>query len=205
MSLDYATLKAKHRAVRDAPGFSRPLSVRAHRALSWLQRAEAEQKDPDARFIFLWIAFNAAYAHEVPDRSAHPERRLFKKFLQRIVDADGDRLVYTLIWASYAGPARLLLDNQYVFHSFWEHQAGRLDEDARRRHFRRSRFAAHRALAKEDTLTVLVVLPDRLYVLRNQLLHGNATWRGKGSEKGSGLFFERSKNKSDPFSLRLID
>jgi hypothetical protein len=43
MNLDYASLKARHRAVREAPGYSQALSLRAHRALSWLQRAEREQ------------------------------------------------------------------------------------------------------------------------------------------------------------------
>ena len=38
------------------------LSLRLHRALSWLNRAEQLADDPDSQFIFLWIAFNAAYA-----------------------------------------------------------------------------------------------------------------------------------------------
>ena len=51
-------LKVKQRALRD--GFSTPLTLRVHRALSWLRRAEAEQDDQDVRFILLWIGFNAA-------------------------------------------------------------------------------------------------------------------------------------------------
>ena len=35
-----------------------------HRALSWLQRAEAAGEDDDVAFVCLWIAFNAAYADE---------------------------------------------------------------------------------------------------------------------------------------------
>ena len=38
--------------------------VRLHRAISWLARAEGEPDDHDAQFVFLWIAFNAAYARE---------------------------------------------------------------------------------------------------------------------------------------------
>jgi hypothetical protein len=54
---DFATLKSKHRALRD--GFHENLSLRVHRGLSWLSRSEACGDDDDARFIFLWIAFNA--------------------------------------------------------------------------------------------------------------------------------------------------
>jgi hypothetical protein len=36
--------------------------------------------------------------------------------------------------------------------------------------------AAHAALAAGNTPVVLSILFDRLYVLRNQLLHGGATW-----------------------------
>lgn len=52
-------LKARQRAERDS--YPENLSLRVHRALSWLDRAEQDD-DPDSRFIFLWIAFNAAYA-----------------------------------------------------------------------------------------------------------------------------------------------
>lgn len=56
-------LKEKQRALRD--GFSTPLTLRVHRALSWLRRAEAEQEDQDVRFILLWIEFDSIYAADV--------------------------------------------------------------------------------------------------------------------------------------------
>lgn len=56
----HATLKAKQRAIRD--GFPETMGLRVHRAISWVGRAEDCGDDHDARFIFLWIAFNAAYA-----------------------------------------------------------------------------------------------------------------------------------------------
>ena len=60
--LDHAALKTKQRAIR--AGFPETMGLRAHRAISWIGRAEACGGDDDARFIFLWIAFNAAYADE---------------------------------------------------------------------------------------------------------------------------------------------
>ena len=46
-------LKARQRAERDS--YPENLSLRVHRALSWLDRVEQDD-DPESRFIFLWIA-----------------------------------------------------------------------------------------------------------------------------------------------------
>ena len=60
-SLTHAVLKAKQRALRE--GFPETMGLRVHRSISWIGRAEAAEDD-DARVIFLWIAFNAAYVDE---------------------------------------------------------------------------------------------------------------------------------------------
>jgi hypothetical protein len=39
-----------------------------------------------------------------------------------------------------------------------------------------SQRTINRAVALKDTAKILSVLFDRLYVLRNQLIHGGATW-----------------------------
>ncbi len=39
-----------------------------YRALSWLNCAEQHEDDLDSKFIFLWVSFNAAYAHEMSNR-----------------------------------------------------------------------------------------------------------------------------------------
>lgn len=36
----------------------------------------------------------------------------------------------------------------------------------------------YRALGRRETRTILSELFDRLYVLRNQIMHGGATWKG---------------------------
>ncbi len=33
-------------------------------------------------------------------------------------------------------------------------------------------------MARQDTSAILAIVFDRLYVLRNQLVHGGATWNG---------------------------
>ena len=42
--------------------------------------------------------------------------------------------------------------------------------------FQNSKSAALRALGSMDTQKVMGIMFDRLYTLRNQLLHGGATW-----------------------------
>jgi hypothetical protein len=172
--LDHKTLKSRQRKLRE--GFPESLSLRVHRALSWLDRAEREAEDQDSRFIFLWISFNAAYANEIPDRQMIPERKLFMGFLDRLIQSDEKQLLYKLVWDEFSGPIRLLIDNRYVFQPFWEYRNGQSTEAEWRKAFQYSRAAATRALGRMDTARVLAVMFERLYVLRNQILHGSATW-----------------------------
>jgi len=177
LKLDHANLKARHRAERDR--YDPALALRTHRALSWLGRAEKESRDPDARFIFLWIAFNAAYANEIRDRKTFSERGLVQRFLNRLVEADSGQLLYHMLWEQFPGPIRLLIDNQYVFQPFWDFRNGRTGEAEWNELFARSKAAANRALGKGNTRRVLGIVLERLYTLRNQLIHGGATWNGK--------------------------
>lgn len=55
-SLEFSALKEKQRAIR--AGFPETMGLRVHRAISWVGRSEACDGDDDARFLFLWIAFN---------------------------------------------------------------------------------------------------------------------------------------------------
>jgi hypothetical protein len=45
----------------------------------------------------------------------------------------------------------------------------------------RERVAIGAALRRQDTATILSILFGRLYVLRNQLVHGGATWNSKAN------------------------
>ena len=91
MSFSYAKLKDQHRSSRAE--FPQSVSLRTHRALSWLHRAEFEHEDIDANFVFLWIAFNAAYANEIPDRATFSEKRRLLTFLRRLIESEEDELL----------------------------------------------------------------------------------------------------------------
>ena len=174
--MNYITLKERHRAERN--DYPQSTSLRVHRALSWLDRAERCEDDPDAQFIFLWIAFNAAYATTFDDEPNAVERRRFSAFIQQLVQLDEQRQVYAMLWTSYADSIRILLQNQYVFPDFWRYQSGGLSEPEWRERFTRARRDAHERLANSDTAGVLGIVLQRIYTLRNQLVHGGATWNG---------------------------
>lgn len=175
-ALHHERLKEKQRGLRE--GFSTELTLRVHRALSWYGRASAEDDDVDVRFILLWIAFNAAYASDL-DIDAGNDRDKFRLFFRTLIELDrGDR-IYRMVWSRFSGEIRLLLDNRVVFAPFWAHQngvPGNQDWEAR---LARAKHAVGKAVATHDTPTILSILFDRLYVLRNQLVHGGATWCSK--------------------------
>lgn len=180
MALLAAELKKQHAAkskqLQDAQ------NLRLHRAISWLQAAE-ECPHIDGQFVFLWVAFNAAYATEV-ESGKNTESKRFRRYLKRIITLDKQGQIYTLLWEHYSGAIRLLLDNQYVFQPYWDWanskpQAGSdlhwQDE------FKQAKARSHKALANKDVSMVLSILFTRLYTLRNQLIHGGATFNSSAN------------------------
>lgn len=174
--MDYAGLKSRHRQERD--GHPPALSLRVHRALSWLGRAEQSADDKDMQFILLWVAFNAAYAQDLGVESSQSERERLHAFLGQLCRVDEKRFE-ALLWNEFSGSVRVLLENRYVFQPFWDWQNGRISEAEYQRQFGGARRAAERALGAGDTNAVLQIVFHRLYTLRNQLVHGGATWNGE--------------------------
>lgn len=171
---DYASLKAYHREHRDT--FHINLSLRVHRALSWLNRAEQEADDPDAQFIFLWIAFNSCYAVEVDPRYRERAKRQIMLFFKKVSELDSEKELYDSIWKTYSGTIRALLDNYFVYQPFWDYHNSMNGTDDWKIGFEKAKAAARKGLQKQNTPRVLAILFDRLYTLRNQLVHGGATW-----------------------------
>ncbi len=174
--MNHALLKARQRKERD--GYPTNMALRVHRALSWLERAE-QCEDVDARFIFLWIAFNAAYANEIGNQERSSQQKVFGLFLQKLLDMDKDDDLYKLIWTEFPHSIRVLLNNQYVFQPFWDFHNGQLAKDQWKSKFERAKVSAHQALASHDTAAVLAIVLSRMYTLRNQLIHGGATWNSR--------------------------
>lgn len=168
---DYKAIKARQRALREA--WPQPFALRIHRSASWIGRAEQETEDRASSFLFLWIAFNAAYGGE---RNEPGERDAFGRYFDRLSALDAHGRLYDLVWTTFPGPIRMFLENRYVFAPFWRFHHGDADAEDWEARFDFSRRRFHAALRDKDTVLILSMLFDRLYVLRNQLIHGGATW-----------------------------
>ena len=198
---DFQTLKDKQRRLRD--GFPQDLSLRVHRAISWVKRAEEElkkeDKDFDAQFIFLWIGFNAAYARN-PDAAANEQdteaRKEFRNYFRTLIEFDDKNRIYDAVWKKFHSKTIPgLLNNKFVFSPFWESFHGRPNKGWRsiliygnrekdwRSLLAKGKREYRRAQHEMDTPTMLRIVFDRLYVLRNQLMHGGATWDGDVNRK----------------------
>ena len=165
-----------------SPSTAPPSPCAWHRALSWLQRAEAAGDDDDVAFVCLWIAFNAAYAQDLGQGTGGgtSERQAFRNFMADVCALDKAKALAALVWQVFPGPIRLLLDNQYVFQPFWDALNNPRSDGSTPGHWREAfddaRQRVHRALAQQDTERVLYEVFVRLYTLRNQLMHGGSTW-----------------------------
>ncbi|MDF2154510.1 HEPN domain-containing protein [Vibrio sp. CAU 1672] len=173
-------LKQRHRSERSC--YSAALSTRVHRALSWLNKAE-NCEDDDSTFIFLWIAFNSAYAQDFEQRNNYGEKGLYQEFLAKLVEIDGNERLSKLVWDHYSSAIRLTLDNEYILQAFWDFHSGRMTEAQWKEARSKAKAAANYALANNDTASVLAIVFARLYTLRNQIIHGGATCGSSANRK----------------------
>lgn len=178
--MDYALLKNKQREIRE--DFSENLALRVHRALSWLNKSEQCNDDQDSQFIFLWIAFNAAYAQDT-EVLRHTESEAFSKFISKLIELDNKGDFSNLIWLQFSSTIRVLLDNKYVYQPFWDYQNGKITESEWKERFNKAKSAASHALSNKSTDVVICIVLQRLYTLRNQIIHGGATWNSSANRE----------------------
>ena len=171
--MNHDTLKNKQRSIRDQ--FPEALGLRVHRSISWLGRAEKETSDNDVKFILLWIGFNAAYASDIVEDFSS-ERGAFRAFFEALVELDNEHRIYNVVWDRFPHEIRLLLNNKYVFAPFWNHHNNLPGFENWADSLSQSQKVIAISMAKRDTARILSVVFDRLYVLRNQIIHGGATW-----------------------------
>ena len=191
------SLKNRIDVLRGTPA----LEHRLRRAVSWLERGDAEE-DSDAKYIFLWIAFNAAYAvdrkSELGEVVSEAQRR--ESYFRALLPLDTDRRIYTLLATELRPSIQDIMKNEYIYHGFWNCLTDRRfnwHDWPNRRSFQRDRefvarllgygtsggslqsqLRAVAAVPTNDVVAVLVKVFDRLSVLRNQFMHGCATQDG---------------------------
>jgi len=176
--LKYKELKGKQREIRSK--FSENLALRVHRSLSWLDKSEQCTDDKDSQFVFLWIAFNAAYAQDT-ECLQHTETKAFSLFVSKLVELDQDNKLYNLLWSEFTSSVRVLLDNKFVFQPFWNFQNGKISETEWKDRFLKAKASANYALANKHTEQLITMVLQRMYTLRNQIIHGGATWNSSAN------------------------
>lgn len=168
-------LREKLRRLRDQNPAD--LNLRSHRAVIWLCRSDdVLETDPDASFIFAWIAFNAAYARDLGSDPDGPARAVFQDFFSALVSADPRGRIAHELWYQHEGLIVRLLDSWFIFNPFWRFHNGEGDFADWQDRFEKKKDVACEAIERENAPLVLSIIFDRLYVLRNQLIHGGATW-----------------------------
>ncbi len=177
-----ADLKQRLRDQRDL--LNELQSTRLHRALSWLAAAEQHGDDADLRFVCGWISFNACCYVEEEGDSPLEEQQAFQRFIQQLVLLDQDERIYDCLWHQFSGPVKALIKNPYVFAPFWWSQ--RAADDSWRTAFDQSSVAALNFLSRRKVPQLLSLVLDRLYVLRNQVVRGGATYQSRVNREQVG-------------------
>ncbi|MFT0211224.1 hypothetical protein VQ643_01230 [Pseudomonas sp. F1_0610] len=158
------------------------LRLRIHRCLSWLKKADQSEADLDIRFISLWIAFNAAYAKDKLNITSPSERLSFRDFIS-LVNRKAHQEINLLVWNKYSGSIRLLLNNEYIFQPFWNFKNNLISEQEWLDAFQESKRKANIYLSNHDLESVLAVIFERLYTLRNQIFHGGSTYNSSANRE----------------------
>lgn len=179
-------LKITLRAQRD--NFTKIHSTRLHRSLSWLKAAgeQLESENIDQAFINLWISFSACFYIEGQEPIA--------PFIEKLVALDDQQRIYACLWYEYSSSVKALIKNPYVFSGFWDAQRvldelkageevnGKQDSNgvaAWRSDFDQSSVDALNYLSRKKVAPLFSIVLDRLYVLRNQVLQGGATYQSR--------------------------
>ena len=151
--------------------------IRLHRAISWVKCSEERINNPDLKFISLWIAFNACYADSEDYEYNLSEKKRFKDFIGKLVRCDKQERFFNLLWFKFSGPVRLLIDNKFAYKPFWDAQRGeKVDWE---RLFEQSKIDSRNYLMNKQVAKLIGVVLGRLYTVRNQLIHGGATYKSK--------------------------
>lgn len=110
------------------------------------------------------------------------------RFFDTIIELDRDHRIYNAVWERFPHEIRLLLNNKYVFAPFWNHHNDIPGFENWAESLSQSQKVIAIAMTKRDTARILSVVFDRLYLLRNQIVHGGATWNSgvNRSQVGDG-------------------
>ena len=163
--------------------------TRMERALSWLERYEkCGANEIDEQFLFLWISFNAAYgADEHLKFRKLDDHKKFEEFLGMVVDHDDNYERLSNFLRVHEKNLNEIMKNRFLFDDFWRAEYSEKNSRNWQRYFAETKNSMKDALRKVCSgtgirfhfVTVLGFAFDRLYTLRNQMIHGHASWRDR--------------------------
>ena len=160
---------------------------RIERCESWIAQAITHEGNVDVAFICWWIAFNSLYGDDNENPEKPEERKRQQDFFKKIVSRDGENRIYNAIFGleMYSDSINTLITNEYAFDLFW------LSKNAKRkinwkREFAKRQSEYEKAFDGKKTERILWHLFSRLYVLRNQIMHGGATWNSRRNRDSVG-------------------
>lgn len=177
LDLSAEALKSRFKARASATGgVFQNWQIRVHRSISWLKRAAefGVEAQPEARFLYLWIALNALYSRwnaekNMPDADGASRSSFFRRTCEM------DEPTFAALLQRHRALARKILENPYIAFNFWrdpEHPKakGWAAEDAN---------YLERNLKNREHCKVVEQVMDRLFVLRGQIVHGASTGGSK--------------------------
>ncbi|WP_350354800.1 HEPN domain-containing protein [Shewanella psychrotolerans] len=113
----------------------------------------------------------------------HTESEAFSKFVSKLVAMDENSDFSELIWSQFSSTIRVLLDNKLVYQPFWDYQNGKISETDWKNRFSSAKLAANNALSSKKTDVVICIILQRLYTLRNQIVHGGGAWNSTANRE----------------------
>ena len=107
------------------------------------------------------------------------ETKRFQDYFKLIVESDDNNQIYNLVWERFPQEIRGILNNEFYISSIFGKCRMRKSNNWKDA-LEESKKIISKALKKKKYSRLFYrILFSRLYVLRNQLIHGNATWNGQ--------------------------
>lgn len=150
-------------------------NIRLHRAISWLEAAE-QAHSIDLAFISSWIGFNALYSSSEIDSPKQESKKIWH-FIRELASLDYGNLLWGLLCIDYAVLTKRIVDNELLFINFWNSMHH--NEESWENSFLYSNQEIQSFLKDKDIAKYVSAIMQRIYLLRNQLIHGGSTHKGR--------------------------
>lgn len=150
-------------------------NIRLHRAISWLEASE-KAHSIDLAFISCWIGFNALYSSSEIDSPKQESKKIWN-FIKELSKSDQDDKLWILLCSENKSLTDKIVENELLFINFWNSMHNQLE------HWEESFFYSNQEIKifydQKNVAKYVSAIMQRIYLLRNQLVHGGATHQGR--------------------------